>query len=481
MTVDSFENAMTALPNFLASSGLAVEDVPSWAYLNQFEVKMKLGHDKKRIVSDGIMIPYHDLHGQPLLVHGIPHMRIRLLSESWIEKNGDGKYRSRANTGSQLYVPRALRGLLNSGHPLVITEGEKKAESLCKAGIPCVGLGGVAMGRVRADSEDKDAPRLLIHDLVGVVAEYLAAASSDARVLVLFDSDGLPHATQSETADKDVSFKGMSKFVANTSVYFEALTLAKALREEFLGTRVGPAWCPDAVDGSKQGVDDWLMVSGADTVLPEIVMLAGGGSFTTAARVAASQQKEQLADQGGYVALGQSSDALAVWSKPGERVVLLTSAALSRQAEILRVTGADYALMQWPKITKEGGVSLDMLAAQVTIIRECQSKGFWIPSRERGGGVWLDQGELLINAASGLYHATVDGLTTLGSADRYNGEYIYPATGSYVIEPMALDTINAEDLSVKLGKHFKNWHWANRHDPLLMSGWILAQAYLGGA
>lgn len=61
--------------------------------------------------------------------------------------NADGKpirYLQRAGTGCRLYVPPSVAPLLaDPAHPLAITEGEKKALAITKAGWPCVGTGGI--------------------------------------------------------------------------------------------------------------------------------------------------------------------------------------------------------------------------------------------------------------------------------------------------------------------------------------------------
>lgn len=54
------------------------------------------------------------------------------------------RYLQRAGTGCRLYIPPAVtRVLVDAIHPLAITEGEKKALAVTKAGWPCVGIGGV--------------------------------------------------------------------------------------------------------------------------------------------------------------------------------------------------------------------------------------------------------------------------------------------------------------------------------------------------
>lgn len=95
-------------------------------------------------------LPYHGLHGEYL---DFARYRINYKDAGTYIKDGKverhPKYRSPKGDQRQfVYLPK-VGGLdwenivINENEPLMITEGEYKAITACKAGIPCVGLGGI--------------------------------------------------------------------------------------------------------------------------------------------------------------------------------------------------------------------------------------------------------------------------------------------------------------------------------------------------
>jgi hypothetical protein len=90
-----------------------------------------------RVNSSGLLIPYfrHFGNGAALIVNGRPFYRVRLDKPG---ANG-AKYLSPCESGAQLY--QAIRPPMTN--ELVLCEGELKTLSLCEAGIPAMGLGGI--------------------------------------------------------------------------------------------------------------------------------------------------------------------------------------------------------------------------------------------------------------------------------------------------------------------------------------------------
>src|SRR3954465_10245575 len=93
-------------------------------------------------------IPYHDLDGKPTQHFrgrylGVPH---ELPKDA---KSGrPQRYHQPKGSAPRFYYPHLGRvswrkTARDAAVPLYITEGEKKAASLCRLGVPCVGLGGV--------------------------------------------------------------------------------------------------------------------------------------------------------------------------------------------------------------------------------------------------------------------------------------------------------------------------------------------------
>ena len=87
----------------------------------------------------GWEIPYLDPQGQPYTYgDGVPFVRRKL------KPGSDPKYLTPKGAGNRPYFsPLLPKGYLEGTKPLLITEGEKKADALTAHGFPCVGLTGV--------------------------------------------------------------------------------------------------------------------------------------------------------------------------------------------------------------------------------------------------------------------------------------------------------------------------------------------------
>jgi hypothetical protein len=113
---------------------------------------------------------------------------------------------------------------------LVITEGEKKAAASSKLGVPCVGLGGVWSFR------SKSLGTKLLPELATV--EW-----GDRPVYIVYDSDA----------------------ARNSQVCQAENALAEELTRQ--GAQVRIVRLPDGTDGSKMGLDDYLVARGADALV----------------------------------------------------------------------------------------------------------------------------------------------------------------------------------------------------------------------
>ena len=183
-------------------------------------------------------IPYTDAQGKDT-----GFLRLRFLTD--VKVPGESKprrYWQPPNTPPRAYFPKVgvtkwPQLLKDSEKPLYFTEGEKKAAAACKAGIPMIGLGGVWSWRSNRFG------KALLDELEGVKWE-------GREVIVVFDSD---------LAD-------------NPDVQAALTQLGRTLLER--GAMVSTIRLTPLPDGSKAGIDDWLLEYGADAfeqLMPEVL------------------------------------------------------------------------------------------------------------------------------------------------------------------------------------------------------------------
>lgn len=507
------EEDASQLTSFLAESGLVEADVPGWRYVDPFSLNILLGFDpSKRVQSDGIAIPYLGLDGVQETDQGLPFHRVRLLQ---VRPRPDGKpaakYLSPNGAVTHVYIPGRTRLSIQAGtlDTLVITEGEKKAELLAKFGVDAVALPGISMGQVRRNPDQKDEPRVLVDSLVALVE---AGIQKGLRcVVVLFDAEGHPKKLEADEKTPN-GFVDLDKkrrlVVRNASVYFEAMMLARSLREQFIGLACTAMWAEipegwplrQGQDPDKAGVDDWALSVGEGAVRQAIAEVSAHAKRVTAEEKGERDRRKAALEEEGYHPLGMESgkggEPIAVlWSKRNGKMVRLSPADMSKQATWLGVFGPTFACDHWPKFNKEGQMTaIDLLAAQKEVFAACQSKHEWSSSRERGGGVWSEGDVLFINAKEGLFYcAQDDGFVALGEEDRHTGRNIYPRAGDFSIG-MTSDQITADFLEGirdserqksdidTLIRHFQQWGGMTEFESapaMLLAGWIAASSVLG--
>jgi hypothetical protein len=151
-------------------------------------------------------------------------------------RKGGPKYETPGGISPVVDVhPRMLEEVRNGSGPLLITEGAKTGDAATSCGIPTVVLAGVWMWCV---------PKVRPYRLK---ACFDHIRLEDREVFVAFDSDC------------------MSK--ANVQDALAALVVALKAR----GASVEVIYLPDAPNGSKQGIDDYLVAGGT---IREMFMLA---------------------------------------------------------------------------------------------------------------------------------------------------------------------------------------------------------------
>ena len=175
---------------------------------------------------DGYIIPYFDPDGEPI----DDAFRWRALDKYTQRNRRTGihepgpKYRQAARTEPWLYLCPLIDWSDVDGL-IVVTEGEKKAASACKVGIPAVGLGGVWNWKV-PKSKDKLLP----------VFDHILFEGHEVEIC--FDSD----------------------LDSNSNVRLALVRLCAALADD--GCNVQVVYLPSGADGEKVGLDDFLVDAG---------------------------------------------------------------------------------------------------------------------------------------------------------------------------------------------------------------------------
>lgn len=181
---------------------------------------------------DSYVIPYLDLGGRPT---GFRRWRYLEDSRRGLEKATDKRpvrYVQEAGSLPGVYLPPQCDWgsvARDASATLVITEGEKKAAAACRAGFPCIGLGGVSSFK----SKRRGLPLL---------PEFSLFEWRDRDVVVAYDSDA----------------------ATNPSVVAARAALCRELVR--LGAVPRIAAVPGAPDGEKRGLDDLLVELGPDAL-----------------------------------------------------------------------------------------------------------------------------------------------------------------------------------------------------------------------
>lgn len=174
-----------------------------------------------RVIGNGLVIPY-------LNVEDETYVRVKL---DYPGKGG--KYRSRQGSKNRLYVPPILPpgALSDPTKTLWITEGEKKALKGCQEGIPCIAVSGVWSWRTKDGDTSIPIPDLDTIEWNGRI------------VVIVFDSDA----------------------TKNKQVAKAEAELARELAQR--GAIVSSVRLPAAEDGTKVGLDDYLVEFPIDDLL----------------------------------------------------------------------------------------------------------------------------------------------------------------------------------------------------------------------
>ena len=244
----------------LAASGLTAADVRAWQYEADGTRMQVMPFAQGTVGPDGtatdqgddMLIRYLDLDGHrlqytPTLKNGRSgeprdYFRVRWqIPESHMLRDGSiCKYKSPAGSGIQLYIPERLREAYRTREKLealYFTEGEKKAEAVCKHVGPAFGLAGIncLVGR------DKQLPEAIVR---------VVEACQVQRVYFIMDSDW-DNLSQHLDTETDVRQRPQAFFSAarNFAAWFATLRNRKLYVDTYLVLG----------KGGPKGVDDQLV------------------------------------------------------------------------------------------------------------------------------------------------------------------------------------------------------------------------------
>lgn len=236
------------------SSGLTIEQAS--VLTGHFSADAKWAKEHIGINREGLIFSYCDLRGKPYTANNKRFYRIK--PDYKPEEEGKPKYLSPFGTGNKPYFSQIDKNLYkksqDKGCPILITEGEKKADCLAAHGFFAIGLAGVYgwLDKSAREEETYIPPAQTIEDEkedqdeIGKLTESRLIPElreeinwEGRRVYIAFDSD-IVSKRQVKTAIKD---------------------LAIELRK--LGAFPYIIRIPNEVDGSKNGADDFIVRHGA--------------------------------------------------------------------------------------------------------------------------------------------------------------------------------------------------------------------------
>lgn len=178
-------------------------------------------------------IPYNDVKGKPTGFYRIRYLSTTKKGFARATDAKDRRYDQPAAEIPQIYLPKLLpkgadwKSIFDdSGIPIVFTEGELKASCACKHGVPTIALGGVWNFKSKKNG-------LLCLPVFGEIN------LKGRTVLIIFDSDS----------------------VTNPQVLHAQYKFA----EELSGMGADPRMVniPVPPDGTKMGIDDYIVAHGA--------------------------------------------------------------------------------------------------------------------------------------------------------------------------------------------------------------------------
>jgi putative DNA primase/helicase len=244
-------------------------------------LRSKHGPDAARKYGTCLAIPYHNINGETIKIddatgqNQITYVKLRLGVPIELDNRDPAtgraktlRYLAPRDTPWRVYFPPGVgQAVADPGHRLFITEGEKKALKAKQEGYPCIALPGVwnfAAERPEDAHSKPVGPRKLCDDLAQI-------AWQDRPVYIVYDSDA---------ATKE-------------SVRRAEKMLADVLADS--GAKVCILRLPHGDDGTKCGLDDYLVAKGNKALDALIVNADLDGIVSRFAAIEAVDNPHRLA------------------------------------------------------------------------------------------------------------------------------------------------------------------------------------------
>ena len=209
----------------LIDSGIPVHNQK---FLNYRNVSREEAFQLVGMRLSGWVVLYKDIHGQPYLNNGEPFYRLKP-DTGQLTGDKPAKYLSSKDSGCRPYFSPFLEtNQIKEVRDLIITEGEKKTDSLTLHGFPTIGIAGVDCWRDRRSN--------------GMLPELEQIKWRGRNVFILFDSD---------VVTKDPVKRALK-------------ALSSVLNEK--GANVRVTTLPCNLDGTKNGADDFLVKYGKEAL-----------------------------------------------------------------------------------------------------------------------------------------------------------------------------------------------------------------------
>lgn len=179
-------------------------------------------------------------------------------------------------------------------------------------------------------------------------------------------------------------------------------------------------------------------------------------------------EPEPVAHQWPFRCLGYRLNRYYFIEHRGQQIVDYSARELSSSANLLVL-----APLEWWDANFRGRSAVDWTSANNALIQECLAAGFYGPHRERGRGIWRDEGRIIYHRGS---EAVVDGVPSRLVAVRSKFAY---AIGDELPGPDARP-LTADEARRLVLEGAAMFSWKNQAYGPLLAGWV-ATAMVCGA